>query len=83
MPKEPGFVRALTGRLEDVTVVLLLPLYFAFTGLRTSIGLIGGSELWLITALIILVAVLGKFGGSALASVVSGHSTHTTLETPR
>lgn len=74
MPKEPGFVHALTGRLEDVTVVLLLPLYFAFTGLRTSIGLIGGLELWLITGLIILVAVLGKFGGSALAARTTGMS---------
>lgn len=74
MPKEHNFVRALTGRLEDVTVVLLLPLYFAFTGLRTSIGLIGGVELWLITGLIILVAVLGKFGGSALAARATGMS---------
>lgn len=74
MPKEHNFVRALTGRLEDITVVLLLPLYFAFTGLRTSIGLIGGLELWLITALIILVAVVGKFGGSALAARATGMS---------
>lgn len=65
MPKNSGFVKALTHRLEDVTVVLLLPLYFAFTGLRTSIGLISGADLWFYCALIILVAIIGKFGGGA------------------
>ena len=72
MPKNSGFVKALTRRLEDVTVVLLLPLYFAFTGLRTSIGLISGVDLWFYCALIILVAVVGKFGGSMLAARATG-----------
>lgn len=68
MPKEPGFVHDLTERLEDVTVVFFLPLFFAITGLRTSIGLVSGVEMWLYTGLILLVAVLGKFGGSTLAA---------------
>jgi Kef-type K+ transport system membrane component KefB len=68
MPKERGFVHDLSEKLEDVTVVFLLPLFFAFTGLRTSIGLISGGEMWLYTGLILLVAVTGKFGGSALAA---------------
>lgn len=72
MPKDTSFVKALTRRLEDVTVVLFLPLYFAFTGLRTSIGLISGADLWLYCALIILVAILGKFGGSTLAARATG-----------
>jgi Kef-type K+ transport system membrane component KefB len=72
MPKDAGFVRTLTEKLEDVTVVLLLPLFFAFTGLRTSIGLVSGSEMWLYCTLIITVAVVGKFGGATVAARVSG-----------
>lgn len=68
MPKEPGFVHDLTEKFEDVTVVLLLPLFFAYTGLRTSVGLVSGGEMWFYTGLILLVAVAGKFGGSTLAA---------------
>jgi Kef-type K+ transport system membrane component KefB len=74
MPKERGFVHSLSEKLEDVTVVFLLPLFFAFTGLRTSIGLISGGEMWFYTALILLVAVAGKFGGSAIAARATGLS---------
>lgn len=72
MPKGERFVHALTGKLEDVTVVLLLPLFFAFTGLRTSLGLLEGAEMWGYAALIILVAVAGKWGGSTLAARFTG-----------
>jgi Kef-type K+ transport system membrane component KefB len=72
MPKHHHFVQALTQKLEDAAVVLLLPLFFAFTGLRTSIGLVSGSQMWLYCGLIILVAIAGKFGGSTLAARVTG-----------
>ena len=72
MPKGERFVHALTEKLEDVTVVLLLPLFFAFTGLRTAFGLVQGAEMWGYAALIILVAVAGKWGGSTLAARFSG-----------
>jgi Kef-type K+ transport system membrane component KefB len=74
MPKGERFVHALTGKLEDVTVVLLLPLFFAFTGLRTAFGLLEGAEMWGYAALIILVAVAGKWGGSTLAARFTGMS---------
>jgi Kef-type K+ transport system membrane component KefB len=74
MPKGERFVHALTGKLEDVTVVLLLPLFFAFTGLRTAFGLLEGAEMWGFAALIILVAVAGKWGGSTLAARFTGMS---------
>jgi Kef-type K+ transport system membrane component KefB len=45
-PKNEGFVHALLERFEDVMVVLLLPLFFAFTGLRTEVSLIAGSGGW-------------------------------------
>ncbi|HSU16455.1 cation:proton antiporter [Longimicrobium sp.] len=72
MPKGEGFVHALTGKLEDVTVVLLLPLFFAFTGLRTRIGLVEGAEMWGFCGLIVLVAVAGKLGGGAVAARMTG-----------
>ena len=74
MPKHPSFVHALTEKLNDVAVVLLLPIFFAFNGLRTSIGLVSGAANWFYTALIIFVAILGKFGGSTVAARVSGMS---------
>jgi Kef-type K+ transport system membrane component KefB len=40
LPKDKGFVHDLTGKLEDFVVVFLLPIFFAYTGLRTSIGLL-------------------------------------------
>jgi Kef-type K+ transport system membrane component KefB len=72
MPKEQKFVRYLLDRFETVTVTLLLPLFFAFTGLRTNITLVKGSEMWLYCALIVLVAIMGKLGGSMLASWLTG-----------
>ena len=74
MPREREFVRDLTERLEDVTVVLFLPLFFASAGLKTSIGLVSGAEMWGFTALIVAVAVVAKYGGSAVAARVGGLS---------
>ena len=72
MPKEQKFVRYVLDRFETVTVTLLLPLFFAFTGLRTNIGLVKGHEMWMYCGLIILVATVGKLGGSMVASWLSG-----------
>ena len=67
-PKSDVFVHALLERFEDVMVVLLLPLFFAFTGLRTEVSLIDGTAGWLVCALVVAVAVVGKLGGSMLAA---------------
>jgi Kef-type K+ transport system membrane component KefB len=72
MPKEQKFVRYVLDRFEIITITLLLPLFFAFTGLRTNIGLVKGQEMWIDCALIILVATLGKLGGSMAAARLSG-----------
>ena len=74
MPKKLGFIHALTEKLNDLTVVLFLPIFFAFTGLRTSIGLVSGSEMWFFAALIIAAAIIGKFGGSAFVARLNGMS---------
>jgi len=73
MPKDSSLVQALKGKLEDIVIVLLLPLYFAYTGLRTSVGLISGPALFYF-GLILLVAIVGKFCGAFLASRLSGMS---------
>ncbi len=72
LPKEGRLAERLADRLETVAVMMLLPLFFAYSGLRTEIGLISGATDWLVTGGIILIATLGKFGGSAIAARITG-----------
>ena len=72
IPHDSQMASELTDRLEDLVVVLLLPAFFAFTGLRTQIGLLSGLQNWMLCGLIILVASAGKFGGSVLAARITG-----------
>lgn len=74
MPDITKIRKIIIEKVEDVSLILLLPLFFVFTGLRTQIGLINDSYLWQITGLIILVAVVGKFFGSALAAKFVGQN---------
>jgi Kef-type K+ transport system membrane component KefB len=79
MPESKKFRNIFTEKVEDVALVLLLPLFFVFTGLRTEVGLINDPYLWKITGLIILVAIVGKFVGSALAARFVGQNWHDSL----
>lgn len=72
MPENTKFRSLFIEKIEDVALVLLLPLFFVFTGLRTQIGLLNDGHLWIITGFIILTAVIGKFVGSALAAKFLG-----------
>ncbi len=72
MPESHGFRHKLAVRIAKFSTVLLLPLFFAFTGLRTQIGLLNDWSGWLVCLLIILVATLGKLGGSALTARFTG-----------
>ncbi|MFV8324514.1 cation:proton antiporter [Flavobacterium sp. ZS1P14] len=74
MPDVSKFRTIFIEKVEDVALILLLPLFFVFTGLKTEIGLINDPYLWKVTAFIILVAVVGKFLGSALAAKFVGQS---------
>lgn len=74
MPANPAFRQWFITRLEDVSLVILLPLFFAFTGLKTQLGLLNQGYLWLVCGLIIAVAVAGKFGGSLAAARITGQS---------
>ena len=72
MPKGTQFVRHVTEKLEDFTVVFLLPIFFAFTGLKTQLGLLNAPTLWLYTLAILLAACAGKFGGAAVVAKAFG-----------
>ncbi|NLR82619.1 cation:proton antiporter [Chitinophaga eiseniae] len=74
MPASNNIKQLLTDKLEDVSVMLLLPIFFVFTGLRTQIGLLNQGDLWIVCSIIMLVAVTGKFGGSAITARLMGQS---------
>jgi Kef-type K+ transport system membrane component KefB len=74
MPSGFSFRKIVIDKIEDVSIVLLLPLFFVITGLRTQIGLLNEGHLWATFGWILLVAVSGKFGGSALAARIVGQS---------
>ncbi|WP_395061415.1 cation:proton antiporter [Flavobacterium sp.] len=74
MPDISKIRNIIIEKVEDVALILLLPLFFVFTGLRTQIGLINDPYLWKITGFIILVAVVGKFLGSTLAAKFVGQN---------
>jgi Kef-type K+ transport system membrane component KefB len=72
LAKTDRLADALIERLETVAVVMFLPLFFAYSGLRTQIGLVSHPHEWLATTALILVATFGKFGGSAVAARLTG-----------
>lgn len=72
MPKEEGFAENAAKKLSPLVVVLLLPLFFSLTGLRTDMRLVVEPSMILYSVLIFVVAVAGKFGGSAVAARVMG-----------
>jgi Kef-type K+ transport system membrane component KefB len=72
MPSRTRLRVFLRERLETLSAVLLLPLFFAFTGLRTQIGLLNDWQSWAVCAGIIAVAISGKCGGSVLAARWTG-----------
>jgi Kef-type K+ transport system membrane component KefB len=75
IPHDSKLARQVMDRLEDVVVVLLLPAFFAFVGMRTQIGLVSGAGAWLTVLLIFCVACIGKFGGAFVAARLTGLST--------
>ena len=72
IPHDSALARVLIERLEDLVLILLLPAFFAFTGMRTRIDLVSGVSQWLICGLVILVATTGKFAGTFGAARLSG-----------
>ena len=74
MPSSIDFRGFLKDKLEGFSSAALLPLFFAFTGLRTQVGLLNDWQSWALCGVIILVAIAGKLGGSMLMSRWTGMS---------
>ncbi|MCX7595101.1 MAG: cation:proton antiporter [Fischerella sp.] len=72
MPKNAGLVRELAIKTEDFVLIFLLPVFFAYSGLRTQIGLLNNPQVWLLCVLVLAVAIVGKYVGTYVAARVSG-----------
>jgi Kef-type K+ transport system membrane component KefB len=79
MPQGMNFREQIIGKTEDVATILLLPLFFVFTGLRTQIDLLNDAGVLGVCLLITVIAIIGKFGGSALAARVTGEGAYGSL----
>lgn len=77
IPHDSLLARSFRHKLEDVVSILLLPAFFAYTGTRTQIGLLSEWNDWWFCLLIIVVATMGKFGGTFLASKLTGLDSRT------
>lgn len=77
IPHDSRLAREVTAKLHDLVTTLLLPAFFAATGLRTEVGLVRGWENWLICGAIIVVATAGKFGGTLVAARLTGQTWRT------
>ncbi len=74
VPHDGRIAREFTAKLTAPVTVLLLPAFFATTGMRTQLGLLGTAEDWLWCGGIVLVATVGKFGGAAVAARLTGQT---------
>ena len=72
IPHDSAVARTFTHQLDSVVTILLLPAFFAFTGMRTRIDLVSGMDQWMLCGLIVLVATGGKFGGTVVAARLTG-----------
>jgi len=72
MPARGELRELLKVRVENFSAVFLLPLFFAFTGLRTQIGLLNGPNDWMICFGLILIATIGKLGGTMFTARLTG-----------
>ena len=72
MPKNAGLTRELAEKTEDFVLIFLLPVFFAYSGLRTEIGLLNSPELWLLCGAVLGVAIIGKYVGTYVAARVCG-----------
>ena len=72
MPRRAGLTEDVSSRFENFVVLVLLPLFFVVTGLRTEVGSLNRPILWVLTAVLIGVAIAGKFLGAMLSARFSG-----------
>ncbi|WP_166642234.1 cation:proton antiporter [Paludibacterium purpuratum] len=72
MPHHVSFRTSLSAKIEDLTTVVLLPIFFAYTGIRAQVSLLDSWQAWLACAVIIIVATVGKMLGAAFAARATG-----------
>jgi Kef-type K+ transport system membrane component KefB/nucleotide-binding universal stress UspA family protein len=72
MPKNGEMTRELAEKTEDFVLVLLLPVFFAYSGLKTQVGMLNDLDKWLLCAAVVGVAILGKYIGTYAAARFSG-----------
>lgn len=72
IPHDSPVAKAFTQQLQNITTVLLMPAFFAFTGMRTDIHLLNTADQWMMCGAIIAVATVGKFGGATAAARLTG-----------
>jgi Kef-type K+ transport system membrane component KefB/nucleotide-binding universal stress UspA family protein len=72
MPKNEGLVQEIAEKTEDFVLIFLLPVFFAYSGLKTQIGLLNRPVLWLLCGAVLIVAIAGKYIGTYVAAKVSG-----------
>lgn len=74
LSSEVAFRQAVNRRLRDFVTAFFLPIFFAYTGLRTNVGALGTWQLWALCGLVSAAAIIGKFGGCGIAAWLSGYS---------
>lgn len=79
MPEDLSFRKIVTDKIEDVSLLLFLPLFFVSSGLHTELGLINGSEMWTILGIFTAIAVFGKVFGTYIAARTTGENTKNSL----
>jgi len=72
MPKNGKMAKEIAEKTEDFVLVFLLPIFFAYSGLRTQIGLLNEPILWLLCGMILIIAIAGKYIGTYVAARVGG-----------
>lgn len=77
IPHDSRLAQEFNRKLKDVVTVLLLPAFFALSGLQTEIGLVLTWENALLTVAILAVATLGKYGGTYVAAKLTGRDSRT------
>jgi len=73
MPTNINFRKLFVDKIEDISLVVLLPLFFVYTGLNTEIGLLNQSSLWMLCVLLIVIATAGKFVGILFSARFVGY----------
>jgi Kef-type K+ transport system membrane component KefB len=72
-PRVKQWQVSLRARLDVIISLVLLPLFFAITGMRTRLDLLSGTSVWMWTGLVLLLAVMGKMGGAIAAARWTGY----------